>query len=228
MKKLLAILVAIAMTCSLSIMVFAETELYKLETRASDTTDPIDGFTISGWCPSLITQYMFSDVMASFLEAIETEGAKIEVVSSGEVNGILLQSYPLENGSGYPHIVYTEKESSEADGRVVTVFDCAGFIELYTSTDHSDDPSVKLSMDNVLNFAVDASEGTVLYGVRVYTDSASAEPETAEPETAEPETTSEPETTPEPETTAPAETGIALALIPMAIAAAGVVISKRR
>ena len=59
-------------------------------------------------------------------------------------------------------------------------------------------------------------------------DAETAEPETAEPETAEPETVTEPETTPEPETTAPAETGIALALVPMAIAAAGVVISKRR
>lgn len=47
-------------------------------------------------------------------------------------------------------------------------------------------------------------------------------------ETSEPETTAEPETTSEPETSAPAETGIALALVPMAIAAAAVVVSKRR
>ncbi len=61
-------------------------------------------------------------------------------------------------------------------------------------------------------------------------DAETAEPETVtEPETtSEPETVTEPETTSEPETTAPAETGIALALVPMAIAAAGVVISKRR
>ena len=45
---------------------------------------------------------------------------------------------------------------------------------------------------------------------------------------AAPAETSEPETTAEPETSAPAETGIALALVPMAIAAAAVVVSKRR
>ena len=225
MKKLLAVVVAIALVCSLSVVAFAETELYNLTNRSSDTNDVLaDGFTVSGWCPSLITEYKYPDVMAAFKTAIQTEGAKIEVTTSGPINGILLQSYPLEGGSNYPHIIYNEFESSEVDGRTVSVFDAAGFIAAYTSTDHTDDPSVKLSMDNVLNFAVDASEGTVIYAVRVITDDAAdpAPAESGDVET-EPET---PADTAEPET--PAETGIVLAVLPVAVAAAAVVVSKKR
>ena len=46
MKKLLAVVVAIALVCSLSVVAFAETELYNLTNRSSDTNDVLaDGFT---------------------------------------------------------------------------------------------------------------------------------------------------------------------------------------
>lgn len=225
MKKIMALVLAIALALSLSVSAFAA-ELYNLTEKSSEDGGAIDGFVISGWCPSLITEYQFPQVMADFKAAIQTEGAKIEVVSSGPINGILLQSYPLDGGSNYPHIIFTEGTSTEVDGKTVTVFDCAAFIAAYTSTDHTDDPSVKLSMDNVLNFAVDASEGTVLTSVRVYTeDEAPADDTTDE---AAPDESTDAEDVAPAEDTTPAETGVVLALVPVAIAAAAVVISKRR
>lgn len=224
MKKIMALVLAIALALSLSASAFAA-ELYNLTERSSEDGGAIDGYVISGWCPSLITEYQFPQAMADFKAAIQTEGAKIEVVSSGPINGILLQSYPLDGGSNYPHIIFSEGTSTEVDGKTVTVYDCAAFIAAYTSTDHTDDPSVKLSMDSVLNFAVDAPEGTVLTSVRVYTDDAAPADDTAdEPAPAESTDTEE---TPAEETT-PADTGIVLALVPVAVAAAAVVVSKRR
>lgn len=233
MKKILAVVVAVIMACTLSLSVFAEDLFTLTELSSGDGGVTIaDGYTLTGWCPSLITEYQFPDVMTAFKEAIQTEGAKIEVITSGPINGILLQSYPLDGGSSYTHIIYNEFTSSEADGRTVSVFDAAGFVSTYTSTPHGDDATVTLSMDNVLNFAVDASEGTVLYGVRVYTDDAAEEtPAESTDTTAETDTTTDDTTTTtEPETPAetPAETGIVLAVLPMAVAAAAVVISKKK
>lgn len=224
MKKIIALVLAIALALSLSVSAFA-TELYNLTEKSSEDGGAIDGYVISGWCPSLITEYQFPQVMADFKAAIQTEGAKIEVVSSGPINGILLQAYPLDGGSNYPHIIFTEGTSTEVDGKTVTVYDCAAFIAAYTSTDHTDDPSVKLSMDSVLNFAVDASEGTVLTSVRVYTEDEAPADDTADE--AAPAESTDTEEAPAEDTT-PAETGIVLAVLPMAVAAAAVVVARKR
>ncbi len=227
MKKILSVLLALVMVLSLSVSVFAE-DLFVLENRASDTTDALaDGFKLEGWCPSLITQYKAPDVATEFLAAIQTEGAKIQVTADVEVNGILLQSYPPEGGSDYTWAICSDgKTSEEVDGKVVTTFDAATVIAKYTSTPLKDDPSTNCSLDNFLNFAVDAT-GATIYGVKVIADAPAADTP-APVEEAPADTTAPVETAPAADTSAPAETGIVLAVLPMAVAAAAVVISKRK
>ena len=230
MKKVLSVLLALVMVCALSVSVFAA-DLFTLDARAADTTDSFaEGYKLEGWCPSLITQYMFPDVMAEFLTAIQTEGAKIQVTADVEVNGLLLQSYPPEGGSDYTWTICSEgKTSEEVDGKVVTTFDAAALVAQYTSTPLGDDPSKNCSMDSVLNFAVDGTD-TTIYAVKVVTDGDAPAAEAPADETAEApaDTTAPVETAPAAETTTPADTGIVLAVLPMAMAAAAVVISKRK
>ena len=164
----------------------------------------------------------------------------------GNVIGYSVEDFAAKLDEGATLVmVVGGNTSSTANVAINGVFDAGNAV--FTSTDLGDGRyELSVSLADVKAY-MDANSITTfdtvcvqtnfneftLYEVKFTSGETSApaettEPEaTTEPETTEPETT-EPETTPEPETSAPAETGIALALIPMAIAAAGVVISKRR
>ncbi|MCC8131008.1 MAG: hypothetical protein LIO72_04575 [Ruminococcus sp.] len=220
MKKLLSLLVAVLMLCALTLSVFAE-DLYVLEEASGTAAGSFaDGVEVSDWYTSVITEYMFPDVMADFLEAIETDGAQIEITADVECSGVLLQAYA---DGAYTSAATTDKVSSstDADGNYVVVFDAATVIAAYTDAG--------LSMDDVLNFGVDFNSGAAtIYGIKVTSESASvaatepAEAEPEEPEEAETTTSSTEETASSP------DTGIVLAVLPMAAAMAAVVISKKR
>lgn len=122
---------------------------------------------IEGWYPSFITQYMEPAKMDGFIEAIQHDGAVIELTYTGSASpALLLQSYPVKDGSqSYPHASYDKYTSSTSGGKKVATFDAKGLIERYTSTKHTDDNS-NLRLDNVLNFGI-GGEGNTLYSVVV-------------------------------------------------------------
>ncbi len=122
---------------------------------------------IEGWYPSFITQYKDSAKMDGFIDAIQQDGAVIEVTYTGNAAvSLLLQSYPVKDGSqNYPHASYATSKSSRKSGNNVATFDAAGLIKSYTSTKHTDDGS-NLRLDNVLNFGI-GGEGNTVKTVKV-------------------------------------------------------------
>lgn len=173
MKKVLAIVLAVVMACSLVVVTSAADEdeiIFDLSEYTSHIADYTSGMSTSGWCPAVITQHMHGDTMAAFVSAITTEGAYIEVISSpnesaGDVNGILFQSYPLDGGSGYPWSIYSEKTvSTSADDKTVTAFDAAAAVAKFESTPHSDDNTgaTMCSLDNIMSVGIDIPEGATI------------------------------------------------------------------
>lgn len=114
------------------------------------------------WYPSFITQYMESAKMDSFIQAIQHDGATIEVTYTGNAKvGLLLQSYPVKSGSQtYPSATISNPTVTTSGNRKVATFKASDLIKAYTSTKHPDDGSY-LSLNNVLNFGVDGAGNTV-------------------------------------------------------------------
>ncbi len=158
-KRIISILTALAtvlaFVLSLAPAVYADTE-------ASYTV--FEGQKkLEGWYPSFITQYMEPAKMDGFIQAISHDGAVIEITYSGSSQvSILLQSYPVSNGSQrYPHkSISNPTVTNLSNGRKLASFVAADLIKAYTSEKHPDDGSY-LRLDNVLNFGIDGSGNTV-------------------------------------------------------------------
>ncbi|MCD7847546.1 MAG: hypothetical protein LUG49_05920 [Oscillospiraceae bacterium] len=225
MKKILAIAVALLMLCTLSLSVFAD-DIYVLEEASSSVIGSFaDGVAVSGWYPSLITEYLFPEVMDEFLEAIQTEGAQIEITSDVAATGALLQAY-ADGAYSWSNITDIVSSTTDADGHAVVVFDAATLIAAYTDAG--------LSLDDVLNFGVDFNSGdATVYGVRVVTGtaadtSADATDDTSADNEADASTEESTDSSAAEETASSPDTGIVLAVLPMAMATAAVVVSKKR
>ncbi|MCD7785598.1 MAG: hypothetical protein LUH18_08520 [Oscillospiraceae bacterium] len=226
MKKILAIAVAVLMICTLSLSVFAD-DLYVLEEGANDVVYGkfADGVSVSGWYKSFITEYMYPEVMAEFLEAIQTDGAQIEITADVAATGVLLQAY-ADGAYTWANITDTVSVTTNSDGNYVVLFDAATLIAAYTDAG--------LSLDDVLNFGVDFNEGdAVVYGVKVVTGtvadtSSDATDDTSADNEADASTEESTDSSATEETTSSPDTGIVMAVLPMAIAAAAVVATKKR
>ena len=180
MKKVLAIVLSVAMLLSvLSVNIFAEDDvLFDLSQYKSEIADYEAGKVAEGWCPSAITEWSGQqDTMAAFVEALRTEGAYIEVITKpnsdgGNVNGLLLMSYPLDDGDQYTSTIFSTKLADAyeiEDGKTVTTFDAAAAVAQYESTPHGDDDTgeTMCSLDKLMNFGIDIPSGAIIYNVMV-------------------------------------------------------------
>ena len=181
MKKVLAIVLSVAMLLSvLSVNVFAEDDvLFDLSQHKSEIADYEAGKVAEGWCPSAITEWNGQqDTMDAFVEALRTEGAYIEVITKpnsegGNVNGLLLMSYPLVDGSNkYTSAIFRTKLADtyeNEDGKTVTTFDAAAAVAQYESTPHEDDVTgeTMCSLDKLMTFGIDIPSGARIYNVMV-------------------------------------------------------------
>lgn len=180
MKKVLAIVLSVAMLLSvLSVNIFAEDDvLFDLSQYKSEIADYEAGKVAEGWCPSAITEWNGQqDTMAAFVEALRTEGAYIEVITKpnsdgGNVNGLLLMSYPLGDGDNYTSTIFSTKLADTyeiEDGKTVTTFDAAAAVAQYESTPHGDDATgaTMCSLDKLMTFGIDIPSGAMIYNVMV-------------------------------------------------------------
>ena len=181
MKKVLAIVLAVVMACSLVVVTSAADEdeiIFDLSEYTSHIANYDTGLTTSGWCPAMITQHMHGETMSAFVAAVTTEGAYIEVISTpnadgGDVSGILFQSYSLEGGSKYTWSIYGDElaVTTDADGKTHTTFDAASAVEKFESTPHEDDPTgeTMCSLSNIMTVGMDVPDGAVIYNILVKT-----------------------------------------------------------
>lgn len=217
MKKVLSIILALAMVFALSVSVFAEEEvIYSMtDTQGQDTdaANLADGVPLTStqgdnYCRLVTNWVSGGSEWSALVEAVKTEGAVLRITYTGTLNNIVFQS---ESGS------YEETKDftvTEGDKNVATV-DCATLVA---------NCPVVMSGDfgGWANFMLDATDGTI-YALEVVTGAEAP----AEDTVASAEDTAD-TAAPVEETSAPADTGIVLAVLPMAVAAAAVVISKRK
>ncbi len=210
MKKLLSIAVALAMVLSLSVVAFADTTVASTEITVSGnyTLDILDGVDFTDETLYLYIYFSLNDSAKAGWGP-----AGLCSPTNGSVNCIGYQSpggYELTaNADGYVCYALTE---------IAAAFEAAGFdandgvILNWWEAEYCTPLSVALvSTDD--NYAVAEEETTE-----------AAEADTTEATTETTESTTETTTA---TTTSPA-TGVALALLPMAIAGIAVVSSKRR
>ena len=222
MKKVLSVLLALAMVCALSVSVFAEEVVYSMtatqgqDTEAATLADgvPLTSTQGDNYCRLATNWVGGGSEWNALIAAVKTEGAVLRITYTGTLNNIVFQS---ETGS------YEETKDFtvvEGDKNVATV-DCATVVANCPVVMGGD-------FGGWANFMLDATDGTI-YALEVVTGAEAPAPAPAD-ETAEApaDTTAPVETAPSAETTTPADTGIVLAVLPMAMAAAAVVISKRK
>ncbi len=205
------------MVFALSVSVFAEEEvIYSMtDTQGQDTdaANLADGVPLTStqgdnYCRLVTNWVSGGSEWSALVEAVKTEGAVLRITYTGTLNNIVFQS---ESGS------YEETKDftvTEGDKNVATV-DCATLVA---------NCPVVMSGDfgGWANFMLDATDGTI-YALEVVTGAEAP----AEDTVASAEDTAD-TAAPVEETSAPADTGIVLAVLPMAVAAAAVVISKRK
>ncbi len=235
MKKLLTIALAVVMVMALAVSASAATLYEFTQVGRNDTpaganivfADGVNWDDMGGWYPSALTDYMAADVMGEFKTAIQTEGAYIRIAYTGDADvNILFQTY--DNNYQWTNTEGTDIKVSvtEEDGKNVAYFDAAAMIARYTDEG--------MSMDTLLNFGINAP-GTTIYSISVVdalpgADAPADEAPATEPEVDEPavdEPAVEEPAVDEPAVEEPAETGLALAVIPAAIALAVVAFKKR-
>lgn len=214
MKKILAISLAVVMALCLSVSVFAEERVVfdNPEGEAfSDLVNPWDFYGVGGFWGRAAANVL--DITIDEVKAIATEGgAQFVMVFSG-------------TNAGTPSLVF-EFDSADSPSTQFTVTDLgdgkyeavASFDDLVAAWEANgktiDDISNLLVQPNYSDFK--------LYSAKIVTgdDTVEVTPdETEEPDATETDGTS---------TETPAETGIVLALVPMAVAAAAVVVAKKR
>ena len=230
MKKILTIVVALAMVLALAISASAATLFELTQVGRNDTpaganivfADGVNWDEMGGWYPSALTEYMAPTEMAGFVAAVQTEGAAIRIAYDGDAAiNILFQTYDNDY-----QLVTTEGTdilvaSVEEDGHKVAYFDAAAMVKLYTDAG--------MTLDRMLNLGVSAT-GCTVYGISVVDAAPVVEAPADEPvaEDTPVENTDTPvEDTEAPAEEAPAETGLALSLIPAVIAMAVVALKRR-
>ena len=157
MKKLIkavsVVLAALMLLTTLSVVSFADTPAKYTLFEGEQVLD--------GWYPSFFLQYAEPEKASNFLEAIQNDGATIEITYTGSANlSLLLQSYPVSGGDNYSFATFSRYTTKTDGDKKVAVFSAEDFIKAYTSTKHGDDNSY-LRLDNVMNFGVDGNGNTV-------------------------------------------------------------------
>lgn len=239
MKKILSVVLAVAMVLSvLTVNVFAS-DVY---------TYDFDNQVVSGY-----TGLLPEEQFAAFVQAIQMDGAQINIVYTvqtdgwiqlvlqGNGNSILDGSVTGEADDQYVsgEVVYLDGSPTEED-RTFTISG-ADLINNFTKLNdtpcfngtwdgrHVGDYYRGMTVENLMGLTINTSGALTLKSITVSVEG-DAEPIVVEEpdETPAEETPAEetPADTAEPET--PAETGIVLAVLPMAIAAAALVVAKKR
>ena len=157
MKKVIkaesVVLAALMLLTTLSVVSFADTPAKYTLFEGEQVLD--------GWYPSFFLQYAEPEKASNFLEAIQNDGATIEITYTGSANlSLLLQSYPVSGGDNYSFATFSRYTTKTDGDKKVAVFSAEDFIDTYTSTKHADDGSY-LRLDNVMNFGVDGNGNTV-------------------------------------------------------------------
>ena len=157
MKKLIkavsVVLAALMLLTTLSVVSFADTPAKYTLFEGEQVLD--------GWYPSFFLQYAEPEKASNFLEAIQNDGATIEITYTRSANlSLLLQSYPVSGGDNYSFATFSRYTAKTDGDKKVAVFSAEDFIDTYTSTKHADDGSY-LRLDNVMNFGVDGNGNTV-------------------------------------------------------------------
>ena len=152
-KAVSVVLAALMLLTTLSVVSFADTPAKYTLFEGEQVLD--------GWYPSFFLQYAEPEKASNFLEAIQNDGATIEITYTGSVNlSLLLQSYPVSGGDNYSFATFSRYTTKTDGDKKVAVFSAEDFIDTYTSTKHADDGSY-LRLDNVMNFGVDGNGNTV-------------------------------------------------------------------
>ena len=216
MKKILAIVVAMVIVLSLSVSVFAEEIVVfnNPEGEAfSDLVEPWDFYGIGGFWGRAAANVL--DITIDEVKEIASAGgATFTMVFTG-----------TEYGDSIPNLTFDFSDPQAAAQFVVT----DNGDGTYTATAAFDDlvaawEANGKAIDDIQNLLVQPNFSDFkLISATISTGEDAVEVTPVEDETPAEET---PADTAEPET--PAETGIALAVLPMAIAAAAVVVAKKR
>ena len=215
MKKILAIVIAMVMVLSLSVSVFAEEIVVfnNPEGEAfSDLVDPWDFYGIGGFWGRAAANVL--DITIDEVKEIAREGgATFTMVFTG-----------TEYGDSAPNLTFDFSDPQAAAQFVVT----DNGDGTYTATAEFDDlvaawEANGKTIDDIQNLLVQPNYSDFkLYSAKIVTGDDTVE--VAPVETEEPDSTETDGTSAE----TPADTGIVLALVPMAVAAAAVVVAKKR
>lgn len=226
MKKVLSIVLALVMVCALSVSVFAD-ELYSMTTTQGQDQEGISlpgALTMSDGYSRIATNWVGGgSEYSAIIEAINTADTSLVITYTGNISQFIIQT---ENGGDTDSAI--DLAPVEADGKNVATISCADIVAAMPTA---------CANDNVGwgNIALICEDGAVLESFKIVTGAVAAPAENAAPvedntpAEASDETPAE-TTAPAAETAAPApaKTGIVLAVLPMAVAAAAVVVSKRR
>ena len=222
MKKVLAIVLSVAMLLSvLSVNVFAtEIELFNdpdgetfIGMAGNETSfNPWDFFGVGGFWGRGAANVL--DITIDEVKAIATEGgAQFVMVFSGTPFGEDAPSLVFEFSDPQAAAKFTVTDLGDGKYEAVASFD-----DLVAAWEANGK-----TIDDIANLLVQPNYSDFkLYSAKIVTgdDTVEVTPdETEEPDTTETDGTS---------TETPADTGIVLALVPMAVAAAAVVVAKKR
>lgn len=205
MKKILAMLVVVMLVAACTVSAFA----YSITTNFSDNDNngkAVEECTLVGdwYSDKFATSWKNGTEWSAFIDALNAEDATLVITCDGNVTRIGFQS----DVANIEHAVET------VDG-VVTV----AAADLLATCGEA------LEGFGWCNFIISGDAGTVIKSVEISNGEETPAEEVENTETPAGETTENTETA---EETTPAETGIALAVVPMMVAAAAVVVSKRR
>lgn len=230
MKKILSVLLALAMVCALSVSVFAEEEIYSMTATQGQNQEDLAlpaTLTMSDSFSRIATNWVGGGTeYNAIIEAINTPDASIVVTYTGNITKFLIQTEKgTEDGT-------VELNPVVVDGKNVAVIPCSDVIAAMPFACANTDVGWG-------NIAFICEDGAVLESFKVVTGAAApaGDPVPADDSDAPaddaaeaPADTTAPaeDTTAPAETSEPADTGIVLAVLPMAVAAAAVVISKRK
>lgn len=228
MKKILSVLLALAMVCALSVSVFAEEEIYSMTTTQGQNQEDLAlpaTLTMSDSFSRIATNWVGGGTeYSAIIEAINTPDASIVITYTGNITKFLIQTEKgTEDGT-------VELNPVVVDGKNVAVIPCSDVIAAMPFACANTDVGWG-------NIAFICEDGAVLESFKVVTGAVApaGDPVPADDTTAPAEDATAPVEAPAEapaetpaETSEPADTGIVLAVLPMAIAAAAVVISKRK
>lgn len=223
MKKVLSIVVALVMVCALSIGVCAE-EIYSMATTQGQNQESLalpGELTMSDGYSRIATNWVGGgSEYSAIISAINTPDASLVITYNGNISQFIIQT---QNGEATDKAI--DLAPVETDGKKVATISCNDIIAAMPTGCANNDVGWG-------NIALICEDGAVLESFKIVTGAAEAPAETTVPADDTPAETNAPaeDNAPAAETAAPApaNTGIVLAVLPMAIAAAAVVASKRR